>query len=384
MKVLVVLCTSAAVAIAGAAGAASASSALVVDDDRVQCPQAEFTSIQAAVNAASPGSTVLVCPGLYNEQVTVTKEKLTLRAQQRAVRDCFAAVPEPFDPTAEALVSGGPAGTAIAIAADGVSVVGFVVYGSEDGIDSLQSVSGFRIEQNVVTGNLLGLPLGSSGAEPSRVLHNCIRDNGSGPAGGGIVSLVFPTGPRVLNNARIDHNEFFRNNFGVRLGASRDVTVDHNTSQSDATWMRNGGVIDVSVTHNRIGGGSLYGIVFIPLGGAGVPNENVVVSHNEISNMGRDGVQASAPLGVGTALIDSLISHNTITANGRDGIRIEAGLNGGNLIEHNALAGNGAHDCRDDTVGAGTGGTANTWEKNRGETQNRPDLCEGATVVAGP
>ena len=93
--------------------------------------------------------------------------------------------------------------------------------------------------------------------------------------------------------------------------------------------------------------------------------------------MGRDGLQASAPLGVGTALTDSLIGHNTITANDRDGIRIEAGLNGGNLIEHNALSGNAAHDCHDDTVGAGTGGTANTWEKNKGETQNRPNLCEG-------
>ena len=376
MRRIAALCTIAAVALAPGAGAgrASESGTLTVDDDLAQCPNAEFTSIQAAVDAAPPGDTVLVCPGAYEEQVVVTKENLILRAQQRATRDCFAAAAEPLDPTEEALVSGGPAGTAVEIAADGVSVIGFVVYGSEDGIDSLQSVSGFRIEQNVVSGNLLGLPLGSSGAEPSRVLHNCIRDNGSGPAGGGIVSLVFPTGPRVLNNARIDHNEFFRNNFGIRLGASRDVTVDHNTSESDATWMRDGGVVDVSVVHNRISGGSLDGIVFIPLGGAGAPNANVVVSHNEIDGMGRDGLQAAA----GSSLIESLISHNTFTRNGRDGIRIETGLNGGNLVEHNALAGNGEHDCHDDTVGAGPGGTANTWEKNNGETENRPDLCTGA------
>ena len=102
-------------------------------------------------------------------------------------------MPEPLDPTEESLVTAGPAGTAITIAADGVSVIGFVGYGSENGIDSLQSVSGFRIEQNVISGNLLGLRLGSSGAQASRVLHNCVRDNGAGPAGGGIVSLVFPT-----------------------------------------------------------------------------------------------------------------------------------------------------------------------------------------------
>jgi len=37
----------------------------------------QFSTIQAAVNAASPGDTVLVCPGSYPEQVTITKN-LTL------------------------------------------------------------------------------------------------------------------------------------------------------------------------------------------------------------------------------------------------------------------------------------------------------------------
>jgi len=33
----------------------------------------QFSTIQAAVNAASAGSTVLVCPGQYAEQVTINK-----------------------------------------------------------------------------------------------------------------------------------------------------------------------------------------------------------------------------------------------------------------------------------------------------------------------
>ncbi|MGB7686303.1 MAG: hypothetical protein WBL45_11040 [Solirubrobacterales bacterium] len=40
---------------------------LAVDDDRAQCPAAQFTSIQAAVDAAAPGDTVTVCPGRYVE-----------------------------------------------------------------------------------------------------------------------------------------------------------------------------------------------------------------------------------------------------------------------------------------------------------------------------
>ena len=37
---------------------------ILVDDDKVQCPNADFTSIQAAVNAAHSGDTIRVCPAL--------------------------------------------------------------------------------------------------------------------------------------------------------------------------------------------------------------------------------------------------------------------------------------------------------------------------------
>lgn len=62
-RVTTALCAVAAGAIvfAGASGTAAASSALVVDDDDAQCENAEFTSIQAAVAAASPGGVIMVC-----------------------------------------------------------------------------------------------------------------------------------------------------------------------------------------------------------------------------------------------------------------------------------------------------------------------------------
>lgn len=40
---------------------------LSVDDDRKDCPTAQYTSIQAAVDAAQTGDTVAVCPGDYEE-----------------------------------------------------------------------------------------------------------------------------------------------------------------------------------------------------------------------------------------------------------------------------------------------------------------------------
>lgn len=41
-----------------------------VDDDKKQCPNAEFSSIQAAVDYAEPWDTIVVCPGVYQESST--------------------------------------------------------------------------------------------------------------------------------------------------------------------------------------------------------------------------------------------------------------------------------------------------------------------------
>jgi hypothetical protein len=60
---------------------ALATSKIVVDDDRVQCPQAGFTTIQSAIDSlgANPTGTITVCAGSYKESITIalaTKLKL--------------------------------------------------------------------------------------------------------------------------------------------------------------------------------------------------------------------------------------------------------------------------------------------------------------------
>jgi len=63
---------------------AVAQSTIVVDKDG-QADAADcnatmitFASIQAAVDAASPSDTIFICPGIYDEQVTVTTNNLTI------------------------------------------------------------------------------------------------------------------------------------------------------------------------------------------------------------------------------------------------------------------------------------------------------------------
>ena len=46
-----------------------------------------------------------------------------------------------------------------------------------------------------------------------------------------------------------------------------------------------------------------------------------------------------------------------------------------NEITHGHFIDNPIFDCEDLSVGSGTGGTANYWANNHGETENRPGIC---------
>src|SRR5690349_13445752 len=56
-----------------------------VDDDRAQCPTAQFTTVQAAVDAAGPGDDIVVCNGTYPEDVVISGDKGGLRLRADVV-----------------------------------------------------------------------------------------------------------------------------------------------------------------------------------------------------------------------------------------------------------------------------------------------------------
>lgn len=63
---------AAAAVIAVLAPSTAVASTWTVDDDKADCPNASFTSIQAAVDQAAPWDTIVICPGSYEEQSTPT------------------------------------------------------------------------------------------------------------------------------------------------------------------------------------------------------------------------------------------------------------------------------------------------------------------------
>ena len=104
---------------------------ILVDDDKVQCPSAKFTSIQAAVDAANPGDTIRVCAGIYPEQVTISKT-LSIHGDNGAV-----VIPSNVIANASDIPSGTPVAAVIFVnSATAVEIEGLIVDGSSNGISS--------------------------------------------------------------------------------------------------------------------------------------------------------------------------------------------------------------------------------------------------------
>jgi len=129
---------------------------LVVDDDGMasttDCDAAvpAFSTIQAAINAASPGDTIKVCPGVYTEQVYVDKPLSLLGAQAgmdartRAVAPAMESViiPDVSSPDPSA----GPFVVLIYVDADDVTIDGFTLDGDNPSLTSSVNYGGANID----------------------------------------------------------------------------------------------------------------------------------------------------------------------------------------------------------------------------------------------
>jgi hypothetical protein len=136
---------------------------LVVDDDKAQCPNAAFSKIQDAVDAATPGAVIRVCKGNYAEQVAIRKP-LTIAADSGAVL-----MPGTMKQNTTSLLDGSPFATAILVAdTTDVTIEGLIVDGANNGVAqcsprlfgiAFQNASG-QISHVVIRNFKLGTGLG--------------------------------------------------------------------------------------------------------------------------------------------------------------------------------------------------------------------------------
>ena len=361
-RLKLVLLTVAALTLFGASPAAAAT--LRVDDDRAQCPDAAFTTVQSAVTAAGTGDRVQVCPGTYREQVRVDGPgKNGLRLE--ALRPLQAVIQAPVvdtPPNAIVLVRG----------ARGVGIRGFTIRGPFTTLGCSETPlehSGVRVDgggQATVQFNHI-----TEIRNATPALFGCqdgiaVRAGRAGESQVGSITLSFnlideyQKGGVVVDGpgsfGRVERNV---------IRASEEV--QHIIAPNGVQISRGAGarVRQNAVSENIYlpGPDSGTGILLFQLtpGLVEVEENEVFENDNGIALSDADGTE-----------IRDNRSHDQVRL---DGISVNS-QSSDNLIVGNEAFRNARFDCRDASAGTRTAGTANTWRDNEGETQNRPGLCE--------
>jgi hypothetical protein len=336
----------------------------IVDDDRAQCPNAGYSTIQSAVDAAGPNDQIKVCAGTYTEQVRITKPGLTLfsevplaavikaplvmlqpnsivtvDASDVTIRQFTISGPYTFSSCPEAL----DRHTGVRVISGSATIVGNHITAIRD-VNPL--LGGCQDGIAVQIGRRFQAQAGSA------VLRNNVIDDYQ--KGGVVVdgpgSYAWVT-QNQIDGGGLSHL-IARN--GVQVGREAGADVDHNIVRRNQFFRAD--------TNDSASGILLF-----------ETSAHVATGHNDVEDNG-----------IGIALSDQavglLVDHNDVHGSINNGIAAFAGSEQ-NTISYNKSTGNVPVDCWDETTGSGTGGTANYWIKDMGNTQNRPELCKRAATT---
>ena len=243
------------------------------------------TTIQAAVDAADPGDTVLVRPGTYAETVAVPEPNITIRGSQGAVLDGGGLLQ--FGIRVRSLDGSRLDGFTL----DGLTIRGYTRSGSQvSGVDNFR-LTGTRYVDNPLYGLF---PVRCS---QGRVDHN-------------YVSGSFDSGVYVgqCTDVLVDHNVAHENTIGLEVELSTRVVVEDNVSTDNAL----GALVQIS-----------------PLRPVKV-TEDVLVRRNVLSGNNRpntitEGFLGALPGGTGIANVagdDVRILDNVVSGNRSAGIGV--------------------------------------------------------------
>jgi hypothetical protein len=333
---------------------------LIVDNDLLDCPNAQYTSIQAAVDDAVPGDKIKVCRGLYLEQVTIPpgKDGLTLFS----VPDLQAVIKAPpamLSPKAIVRVNG----------AQNVTIRHFTITGPGDGIcDSIWA--GVRVDNDgsaLITDNHITeirdlLSMGN--------LSGC--QNGHGVNVGRQLDSTSGTATVVHNLIdKYQKGGVFVDN----AGSSAEVAYNEVVGTPSSTIAQNGIAVGRgahgNVHHNKVSQN-----VYTPSGTEATGmlyfrDPIVRADHNDVY-LNEDGIGIFRVFNSGVE-----VSYNNSRNNLEDGI-IVFDQSFDNLIAYNKAYENGMTDCVDNSTGTHTGGVHNRWVKDLGRTEYPPGLCKQA------
>jgi len=386
---------------------------LVVDKDshRGSCygkHHRPFRTIQAAVDAADPGDTIRVCPGLYRETVKVATEDLTIKGAN-AGRDATA-----HGRGRESIVTNIDAKGTVQLLEDDITWDGFTIRGVPNvrngpGMYTSPAHSGYLVRDTIFLDNGFGMHLGSDGKHPTLVCRNRFTANNEFEGPGGANGVYSDEGAQqVLTTSNLfeGHNgaAVF---FADKAKLQRDVLIEDNKSVDDLSFATIFNSNRVRVTSNwikaRVGDAQFPGpasAIFI-----GARNDDIVVQKNtiksasgngiDITNSGEPGTTPAPPTNVivrknkvehaqlsgievsATGVGQYQVLANRSLTNTKFGIHFAPGTKGGTVTGNTAL-GNEMVDCKDQS------GPLNTWTGNVGQTAEPRSICAVPTVDNHP
>jgi hypothetical protein len=387
-----------------------------------------YSTIQAAVTAASSGNTIYVCAGTYDATVSITKP-LTLEGVQWGVAANSTTVRS--DPTAESIIdavgqtsgplfytSGGTSGT----------VNGFTLENggngdthTDPGLESNAIAGGgYTWDDNIIEDNQEGIVFNTGTTPPpTQIEGNRFFENNEEPTSAASGTGIFMDAG-LANSVTISDNLFLNNGLtkengdintlgdsGTRTCPSpiTGLVVTGNAFTQQSGYANNSLVLfctsGAQVNGNTVTDGNTSGAATaFYLGGA---DTNLAISGNSISGGDATGISLNDQFfnpGTGDAISDNTISgrtygievyntepgtypaftgvtiaQNDITSSSADGIYVETGSATGTTISANTSTGSGTNDCVDATTGSGTAGTADTWTGDAGTTSSPAGLC---------
>jgi len=346
------------------------SATLLVDDDGVQKPNAQFTSINAAILAANPGDTIKVFPGTYNESVLVNKSVALLGVHSGSAVE--RAGMKSDDPTKDAIIVPTGAGTdGFDVSADKVQIRGFTIENTDSGvttvgIDQQATVSGGHYVNNLIEGHTFGMYLNSStipGKPQTVVRDNAFVNNNAtgGSSGDGIYSdqgarniliednfftddssaaVVFAGTAGTQSQIIIQGNNLFNDSSIALINVEGARVANNHSDGANGSAIFLDGVSDVHVVNNRLTGqeGSTVGIHVTQDSAATQPSFNNVIRGNDISDFRRTG---SFGILLDSGAMDNLVESNVVSGNSA-GIGLENSMSNtvqDNTANHNFLVG---------------------------------------------
>jgi len=300
------------------------------------CYNTPYSTIASAVSAALNGSTIIVCPGTYDESVTVTGKSLELLGQGATI-----AVPNNAEDDSQGVVFMGPATV-------GSSLEGFTITGAQAEAFYADGTSNLTIDGNRIIGNDLSC-------------ENAAAASAEDDCGEGL-HLDAVTNSRITNNYVTGNTGGILLTDGIPEGSTGQFAFGSYTQYagpSFGNWIANNFVVDnvwdcgITLPSHNSNAVSTSGT---PQPSQGGVYDNTIINNISIGNGtepgtgGGAGVLVAAPF-PGTGSYDNLIENNRVEDNGLAGVTIHShapdqDVNGnriiGNIVGTNALDANSA------------------------------------------